>query len=252
MWVKKERLFSEQARLLGMEPLESVPANDPRAMLLMTYSGSLVSLGYGAGRWLEYASIKIRADVPDVVRTEETGVAGEIRVGSPVRFTGGPVKQTSALHLIVAPSPDVASAEQEKRVREATIFLTDSFVRLHRDLTSGGDADLDRYDKRSVVAYLAKKNGLTRKKVDELLDDYLFLLEAGLLSGRPMPVGRLGRLKLNLKPSRKARLIKNPSTGEEMTIPARDAQYAPSFKFSARVKERAAAVPNPEEGAEGE
>jgi nucleoid DNA-binding protein len=83
------------------------------------------------------------------------------------------------------------------------------------------------------------------------MDDYSYMLETGLLLGKTVSLGRLGRFSLKVKPLRKARLGRNPHTGEEITIPARDAHMSPLFRFSSTIKERAALLPvlreNPEE-----
>ncbi|MDA3958913.1 HU family DNA-binding protein [Oceanispirochaeta sp.] len=246
-WEKKESLFSEQIRLLDMEELQSISPEDPRGMLFLTFSGSLVSLGYGKERWMEYASIKLRTDVPDIVLCDKTSLAGSTAYGQSARFDRGPLKSTSALYKIVACKAEVPEKEQEKRIREATVFLTNSFIHLNRDLTlpvSGQEAD--QFNKQNIIAYLARKSGLTQDKVREVTDDYISMVETGMLMGKSVSLGRLGRFSLNLKPSRKARLGRNPKTGEEITIPAREAHWSPVFKFSSSSKEKAGSMPLPE------
>ena len=48
---------------------------------------------------------------------------------------------------------------------------------------------------------------------------------------------------MNLKPAQKARIGRNPATGKELTVPAKDAHMVPAFKYSSRVKERAGNLP---------
>jgi nucleoid DNA-binding protein len=247
-WEKKERLFSEQIRLLDMDEIQEMDAGDSRAALILTFSGSLVSLGYGEERWLEYASISLRTDVPDIVRCEATSLSSSAVYGKAAEFSSGPLKHTSALYKIVVCKEDVPSTEQEKRVREATVFLTNSFIHLNRDLTlpfSGQDTD--QFNKQNIIAYLARKSGLTQDKIRELTDDYVSMMETGMLMGKTVSFGRLGRFSLSLKPSRKARIGRNPKTGEEITIPARSAHWSPNFKFSGSSKDKAAAMPLPED-----
>ncbi|QEN09741.1 HU family DNA-binding protein [Oceanispirochaeta crateris] len=246
-WEKKERLFSQQINLLDMEEVKTVSKDDPRGMLFLTFSGSLVSLGYGSQRWMEYASIKLRTDVPDIVRCDKTSLADQASYGQSARFDLGPLKHTSALYKIVVCKEDVPVKEQEKRVKEATVFLTNSFIHLNRDLTLPlGSQDADQFNKQNIIAYLARKNALTQEKVREVTDDYISMVETGMLMGKNVSLGRLGRFSLSLKPSRKARIGRNPKTGEEITIPAREAHWSPGFKFSAGSKEKAASMPLPE------
>ncbi|MBF9014858.1 MULTISPECIES: HU family DNA-binding protein [unclassified Oceanispirochaeta] len=247
-WEKKERLFSQQIKLLDMDELPELEAGDSRAALLLTFSGSLVSLGPGEKRWLEYASISLRTDVPDIVRCEATSLSSPAAYGKAAEFSSGPLKHTSALYKIVVCKEDVTPSEQEKRVREATVFLTNSFIHLNRDLTLPfSDQDAEQFNKQNIIAYLARKSGLTQDKIREVTDDYVSMMETGMLMGKTVSFGRLGRFSLSLKPSRKARIGRNPKTGEEITIPARGAHWSPNFKFSGSSKDKAEAMPLPED-----
>lgn len=247
-WEKKERLFSQQIKLLDMEEVQELEAPDKRAALFLTFSGSLVSLGYGEERWLEYASISLRTDVPDIVRCDKTALLHSAAYGKAAEFRSGPLKHTSALYKIVVCKEDVPPGEQEKRVHEATVFLTNSFIHLNRDLTLPViGQDTDQFNKQNIIAYLAKKSGLKQDKIREITDDYVSMIETGMLMGKTVSFGRLGRFSLSLKPSRKARIGRNPKTGEEITIPAKGAHWSPGFKFSGSSKEKAAAMPLPED-----
>jgi nucleoid DNA-binding protein len=251
LWLEKNRLFEEQIGLIGMEFVEKADAEDPRGMILTTYSGSLVALGPGSPRKLEYASIKMRSDVPDVLRNEGVEMTGAAAVGSKASFSGTPLKNTSAIYRIAILPEGLGNDEQEQRIREAMVFLTNSFVHLNRRFTyPGGDAP-GQFDKKSMTKYLAEAEGLTQKAVTALLDDYAVLLETGMLMGHTVSLGRLGRLSLAVKPARKARMGRNPATGEEILIPAKDAHMAPRIKFSSRIVDRAANLPL-EDAAEGD
>lgn len=243
LWLEKNRLFEEQMGLLGMTFVESAAADESRGMILTTYSGSLVALGPGSPRRFEYASIKIRSDVPDIIRGDNVTVDSALRVGGKAAFTGSPVKHTSAVYRIAVVPENISVDEQEQRIREAMVFLTNSFVHLNRHFTYPGADGPGQFDKKSMVRYLADNNGMTQKAVRNLLDDYSVLLETGMLMGNTVPLGQLGRLTMTLKPARKARIGRNPATGEELTVPAKDAYMAPAFKFSSRAKERTGNLP---------
>ena len=250
LWLEKNRLFEEQIGLLGMEFIEGAGAEDPRGMILTTYSGSLVALGPGSPRKMEYASIKMRSDVPDVLRNEGVAMTGDLAVGSKASFSGTPLKSTSAIYRIAALPEGLGREEQEQRIREAMVFLTNSFVHLNRKFTYPGDDGPGQFDKKSMIRYLAEASGLTQKSVAGILDDYAVLLETGMLMGHTVALGRLGRFSLSTKPARKARMGRNPATGEELLIPAREAHKAPKFKFSSRISDRAANLPVEEDGGE--
>lgn len=248
-WQRKDGLFDEQTSLLGMKTADLVGAADPRGMLLLTFSGSLISLGWGEERSMEYASIKFRTDVPDILRCERTMLEDVLRTGRIARFVQGPLKKTSAIYKIACCPEGLPPEEQNKRIREATAFLTASFVRINRDLThpqgEGDGGEAGDFTKKGIVASLAEENGLSRETVRAVLEGYGELLEKGLLSGNTVSVGRLGRLSLKLKPRRKARLGRNPRTGEEITIPAREARFSPAFHPSPSLRDQAEALPVP-------
>ena len=249
-WLEKRELFREQLRLLHMNEVGSVDSEAGKAVLMLTYSGSLVSLGVPAKdsssetyrRWAEYASIGLRMDVPDIAQKGNAVVSGDISLDQGVAFADGPIKKSSPLLIIATCGDDVSPVEQDNRVREATIFLTNGFVKINRTLSSGGDAIPDQFTMRSMVAYLASKNGKTQKETKQIIDDYLTLIETGVLLGEKVPIGKLGKMQLRLRPSQKARVGRNPGTGEEITIAAKPALFVPALSFSSSMKEKARSV----------
>lgn len=85
--MEKKRLFYGQTAALDMIRVGSIAESDARAVLILTYSGSLLALGphTSVGRLLEYASIEIRQDVPDIVRAERVLIAAPISRDAPRR-----------------------------------------------------------------------------------------------------------------------------------------------------------------------
>jgi nucleoid DNA-binding protein len=243
-WIEKKRLFEGQIRALDMIEVEYFAGDDARGALLLSYSGSLISLGTlaGGGRRLEYASIALRADVPHLVVTEGTDLAGDIHVDGEASFTSGKVKSTSSLLKIAVCPAEVSLEEQDKRIREATIFLTNGFVKINRTVLSIQEDLPDQFTSQAIVAYLARKNGLTQKQARQIITDYLTMIESGMLLGERVPLGKLGRLFLKMRAPRKARVVINPATGRETTIPARPEEAVPRISFSRALKERARRV----------
>jgi nucleoid DNA-binding protein len=243
-WLEKRRLFSDQIRMLGMEEIERLTANDPRGALLLTYSGSLISLGspVETNRAFEYASIKLRADVPDLVRDEAVRLAGDIEVDRPAAFEGGSLQRSSDVLTIAICPEDIPTSEQERRLREATIFLTNGFVKLNRSLSISDEAP-EQFTLKAVIRYVANRNGMSQVLARSVIDDYLAVLESGLMLGERVSLGRMGRFQLHKRPPQKARLGHNPATGEQLLIPAKPATYVPRFSASTDLKERAARVP---------
>jgi nucleoid DNA-binding protein len=250
-WVEKRDLFDEQTGLLEMVDLEELSPDDPRGVLVLTYSGSLLSLGprtggdtaaaegTRAGRRFEYASIPLRADVPSLVREDGVELDGSLRRDEPVRFRGSSIEQSSPVLRAVACEPDVSPGDQERRIREATIFLTNGFVKLNRTLTMPS-GEIEHFTMKSMVQYVAKKNDITQSLARQVIDDFLLTAEAGAMLGERVPLGRLGKLYLGARPPQKARMGRNPATGEEMLIPAKPETGVPKMSFSKHLKERAA------------
>jgi len=258
-WVEKRDLFQEQTGLLDMHEVDVFEAEDPRGLLVLTYSGSLISLGplapagsgddagneAAAGRHFEYASMPLRADVPSLVREERVSVVGELKRDEPGHFAGSSIEQSSPVLHMVCCEAEVSVPDQERRLREATIFLTNSFVKLNRTLTTPEQGDIDHFTTRSMVQYVARKNDISQTLARQVIDDYLMTAETGALMGERVPLGRLGRLFVGLRPPQKARMGRNPATGEEMVIPAKPEQGVPKMNFSRHLRERAADAKTP-------
>jgi nucleoid DNA-binding protein len=245
VWLQKKRLFEEQIRALDMQEVGSLAAADPRGALLLSSSASLVTVGPRdeAGRRVEYASIQLRTDVPHLLVLEGAGLAEDLALDREARFSTGPIQSTSALLKIAVCGPEVGREEQEKRLREATIFLTNAFVKINRTLAVPGTGAPEQFNSRSLVTYLARRNRLSQKMMRQILADYHCTLEAGLLLGERVRLGRIGTFYLKKLPARKARIGINPATREKITIGARPEQAVPRVAFSRLLKERARGVP---------
>lgn len=106
-------------------------------------------------------------------------------------------------------------------------------------------ADVDQFTVKSIVSFLAKKHGLTQNAARAILDDYLSVVEAGVLLGERVTVGKLGSMTLKLQAAKKARVMKNIQTGEDILVPAKPATLVPKFVVSRSLKEKGSLV-NPE------
>ena len=81
-WIDKRKLFASQIASLDMLELTEFTADDPRAVLLLSYSGSLISLESRRaeeGRAFEYASIKLRQDVPALTTANGVLIQGDLK-----------------------------------------------------------------------------------------------------------------------------------------------------------------------------
>ncbi len=243
-WLEKRNMFETQIKMLDMVEVDSMAKDDKKPALLYTYSGSLISIGAlkGGKRAVEYTSIKLRSDVPDLVIIPETSLVNDVKIDACLEFSEGPIKSTSSLFKIVNCRDDVKIDEQEKRIREASIFLTNGFTKVNRKMPIDREKAPDQFNIKSIASYIASKNGVTQKLVRQIIDDYLFTLEAGLLLAEKVHVGRMGKLTLKKRPARKARVVTSPKTGEQITVSAKPAMYVPRMLMSKAIKEKAAGI----------
>jgi len=244
VWREKRELFLSQIHSLRMNEEDTLGADDPRGALVLTYSGSLLSLApeHRGSRRLEYTSIELRRDVPDVVWQEQAALAEEIRRDRAVRFRSGPIRSTSPAFIVAVCQEGLDEREQERRIREATIFLTGSFVQINRSLTMEAGTESDQFNLKSMVDTVAARNGLTKIMTKRVIDDFLKVVETGLLLREPVSLGRLGRMSLRERPAQRARIVKSPATGEEITVPAKPKRLTPKMSFGKALKDKAAAL----------
>ncbi|TVR91310.1 MAG: HU family DNA-binding protein [Spirochaetaceae bacterium] len=255
-WLEKTHLFNEQIESLHMTREELFSHADPRGALLLTYSGSLIVLGpadlssaaakdpeYSPTRSFEYASIALRTDVPELTSADSVQLAGDLQKDSVAVFSSAPIKQSSEILFIASFLEGVKAADQIERLRQASIFLTNSFVHANRTLTTNPEAAPDRFTLRSIVQYVAARNDTTQAQTKSIIDDYLMTIETGLMIGERVSLGLLGTVELHVRPAQKARVGRNPATGEELLIPAKPEQAVPRFKAASRLRERASLVP---------
>ena len=94
----------------------------------------------------------------------------------------------------------------------------------------------------SIVSYIASKNGITKKLTKQILEDYLLILESGMLLKEKVKVGKIGQLQLKIKPAQKARVGINPATGEKITIKAKPEVYVPKMSFSKYLKDKSSSI----------
>jgi len=85
--------------------------------------------------------------------------------------------------------------------------------------------------KADIVDDIAERTGLTKKDVADTVDEFLDTVCRALTSGKHIEIRGFGTFKVKL---RKARIARNPRTGEPVHVPAR---RVPVFKVSKELKE---------------
>jgi nucleoid DNA-binding protein len=247
-WERKAKLFLEQVQAMNMELVQNIPAGDVRGVLVLSYSGSLLSicpqLPDANGRRIEYSSIKLRTDVPDIIVERQGVVEGAIQLGEGVSLAKSKLQKTSASYYVAVCSASVPLDEQDRRIRESTIFLTNGFMKFNRSLAIDKSSIPDQFTMKSMTRYLAKMHDMTGVEAKQLVEDFLTMVETGMLLGETVPLGRIGKLSIKKRDPQKARLVKHPTSGAELLVEAKPAIGVPKISFSSYLKDRALAHGN--------
>jgi nucleoid DNA-binding protein len=85
--------------------------------------------------------------------------------------------------------------------------------------------------KAEIVEDIANKTGLTKKDVATAMDQFLEAISRALVDGKHYEIRGFGTFKVK---NRKARMARNPRTGEAVPVPDRK---VPVFKVSKELKD---------------
>jgi integration host factor beta subunit len=85
--------------------------------------------------------------------------------------------------------------------------------------------------KAEIVEDIANKTGLTKKDVAQAMDQFLESISKALVEGKHYEIRGFGTFKVK---SRKARMARNPRTGDAVPVPERK---VPIFKVSKELKD---------------
>jgi hypothetical protein len=137
-WLEKKKTFEEETQKLNMEELPSFGKEDERAAIALTYSGSLVNIGPLKDdlRKVQYMSIGMRKDVPDLAEREDSVLAKDISLDEPITFERGPVRSTSQIFKIAVFTGDLSAEEQEEKISEVTQVIGEEFVEVNKTIIS--------------------------------------------------------------------------------------------------------------------
>lgn len=135
-WMEKLESFENEVAERDLEMAEEFESSDDRGALIMTYSGSLITVGPRGedGRHVEYRSIGIRNDVPESADADSTELSGDILVDGTAEFTSGPIKKSSPVFKIAVVTEELENEEQEELLAEMTQMLTEEFVEVNKTI----------------------------------------------------------------------------------------------------------------------
>ncbi len=138
-WIEKRDAFERHTVQRGMAPADAFPASEVGGALVMTYSGSIVSIGpmIDGARDVAYASIGARRDVPQMSVRQDSRLASDVAVDHVVEFAEGPVQKTSPVFAIAIFRKALPAAKEQAALVEVTQVLTERFVDINNDTLHG-------------------------------------------------------------------------------------------------------------------
>ncbi|HSV97115.1 MAG TPA: HU family DNA-binding protein [Spirochaetota bacterium] len=97
----------------------------------------------------------------------------------------------------------------------------------------------EKYTAQAIVNYISEKHDIPRARAKEVVEDVFDVINAGVMKGERVPVGKIGKMYVKVRPATKSRMGRNPITGEEIRIAAKKATKVPKFTFGKGYKELA-------------
>ena len=128
--------FEERIVSLNMEETDSLSKDDDNGALVLTYSGSLVSIGplSDGDRSVEYTSIDLRGDVPKSASADDGKLGADINIDNSVEFEKGPIKSSSPVFKIAVFKEEMSTEEEQESLNKATVILTDDFAKINKTI----------------------------------------------------------------------------------------------------------------------
>jgi len=135
-WVEKENIFEDKAKSMNMEIVDTLDINNDKGALVLTYSGSLLTIGAlnDGKRTAEYASIGLRHDVPGLVTSENCVLEKSLVNDERIEFKSGPVRKTSPVYKIAVCKDDMPAEDQNDILKEASTVIMEDFVEVNKTL----------------------------------------------------------------------------------------------------------------------
>ena len=138
-WLEKHLAFEHHTANRGMVAVESFARAETTGALVMTYSGSILSIGpvLDGERDVAYASIGARRDVPQMSVKQDSKLSADVTRDRAVVFEDGPVQKTSPVYAIAVFKTALPPAKENAALVEVTQVLTERFVDINKETLHG-------------------------------------------------------------------------------------------------------------------
>ena len=135
-WLEKQTAFHEQTKANEMKEADVLELENGRGGIVLTYSGSLLTIGPETeeGRTVEYASIGLRKDVPEFLKTQAAIVKADLAKDAAVEFEVGPIKTSSPVFAIAVANENLDGEAEEELLGQVTLMLAEDFVEVNKTL----------------------------------------------------------------------------------------------------------------------
>jgi hypothetical protein len=135
-WIEKRSIFETRVAEMGMTEVEDFAADEDRGALLLTYSGSLLTVGplVDGSRAVDYTSIGVRNDVPENAKADSTTLEEDVVIDEPASFSNGPVRSSSAIYAIAVTTEELDPEEEEDLLAEVAKTLTQEFIEVNKTI----------------------------------------------------------------------------------------------------------------------
>ncbi len=132
-FVEKLECFDTLVKQNGLTDIEILKNEDSSGALVITYSGSLLSIGPmdNGVRKIEYASIGIRTDVPEIASEDFSELDGDIKIDNIANFITGPIQNSSGIYRIAKVDRSLDYKKQEELLSDVTRVLVEDFVEVN-------------------------------------------------------------------------------------------------------------------------
>ena len=137
-WLEKKTAFEERLGENEMTEVDEYAADEARGAVLLTYSGSLITLGPSEDRTrtVEYTSIGLRQDVPERASADDSSLSEDVSVDATAKFTNGPIKSSSAIYSIAISPEDLSPDEEEELLTAVTQVLAEDFIEVNKTIVA--------------------------------------------------------------------------------------------------------------------
>jgi len=134
-FVEKLECFDNLVKDNSLEEIKYFNKDDPSGVLVITYSGSLLSIGplKNGVRKSRYASIGIRRDVPKIATDDFSTLLSDISMDKSIHFKSGPINKTSCIYKLARVQNNLDLEKQETILSGATMVLVKEFIKVNNE-----------------------------------------------------------------------------------------------------------------------